>query len=89
MNDKLLTGARKQLFLLVSENPGITQAKLCAFSRARGGEIHRINHHLTGLESEGFIRVTRHRSRGKFQYQITKGKGNQMLQFLREVMGNG
>lgn len=89
MNDKLLTGARKQLFLLVAETPLISKADLCAFSWARGGNIQRINHHLCGLLSEGFIRVAHCGKRGKSVYCITKGKGEQMLKFLQQAEGEG
>ncbi|NER31423.1 MAG: hypothetical protein F6J89_28350 [Symploca sp. SIO1C4] len=84
MNDKLLTGVRKILFLTIANNPRITQTQLCALSFSRGGDVHRLNHHLMGLESEGFIRVTHRGKRGQFRYTITKSKGKQMLKYLQQ-----
>ena len=83
MNDKLLTGNRKALFLSIAQNPGISQAQLCASSYASGGELHRINHHLMGLESEGLIVAVFRGKRGQFRYRIAKGKGEKMLHYLQ------
>jgi hypothetical protein len=84
MNNKLLTGNRQLLFLTIAENPGICRSQLCAKSRARGGELARINHNLVGLIDEGFIQVTCHHQPGRYQYKITRSKGRQMLKYLQE-----
>ena len=87
MNDKLLTGVRKNLFLIIAKFPGISLAELCSFSWARGGEMVRINHHLMGLESEGFIQVLERGKRGDYKFAIKKGKGARMHRYLLKVGG--
>jgi len=84
MNNKLLTGARKILFLEIAKHRQISQAQLCALTCARGGDIQRLNHHLMGLEHEGFIEIVHRGKRGKYQYRITKGKGEKMREYLWE-----
>lgn len=86
MNDRLLTGVRRVIFLKIAENPRITQAHLCSFTRARGGEINRLNHHLMGLESEGFIEIIFRGKQGQYQFQITRDKGRKMLKYLQKSM---
>ncbi|MCT7992427.1 hypothetical protein [Laspinema olomoucense] len=83
MQNKLLTGTRKLLFLQIAQQPGITSAQLCSNSCARGGNLSRINHHLAGLIDEGFICTSSRNKRGKSNYQITSTKGKRMLQFLQ------
>lgn len=84
--NKPLTGVRKVLFLKIAESPNISQSQLCAYSRLRGGEVMRINHHLMGLESEGLIKVVARGKRGRYRYQITSGKGKKMLRYLQKVL---
>lgn len=84
MNDKLLTGNRKALFLAIVQNPGITKAELCAMSCASGGDLSRIDHHLMGLASEGLIVTTFRGKRGRGTYCIAKGKGERMLRYLQK-----
>ncbi|WP_199249806.1 helix-turn-helix transcriptional regulator [[Phormidium] sp. ETS-05] len=81
MNNKLLTGTRRELFILIAEQPGITPKQLCGYSWSRGGNIHRINHHLSGLLDEGFIAVTMRKKSP--HYQITDSKGQRMLKYLQ------
>jgi predicted transcriptional regulator len=88
MNNKLLTGARRALFLEIAKHRQISQSQLCALSYARGGDIQRLNHHLMGLEHEGFIEIVHRGKRGKYQYRITKGKGEKMLQYLQDEQTN-
>lgn len=83
MNNKLLTGVRKTIFLIIAEHPHISQAQLCAYTVARGGKVHRLNHHLMGLEDEGFIQIVQRGKRGQFRYKITKSKGKRMLGQLK------
>jgi predicted transcriptional regulator len=83
VQNRLLTGTRKALFLEIARQPGITTAQLCAYSCARGGSLQRINHHLAGLIDEGFICTSFRDRRGKSHYQITKSKGKRMLKYLQ------
>ncbi|WP_419547663.1 hypothetical protein [Microcystis sp.] len=81
---KPLTGSKRFLFLQIARYPDIAQSSLCACSRFRGGEVTRVNHHLIGLESEGFIKVAARGKRGSYRYRITTGKGEKMLRSLQE-----
>jgi hypothetical protein len=85
MNNKKLTGMRKILFLKIAESPNISQSQLCSYSRLRGGELTRINHHLMGLESEGFIQVVNRGNRGQYKYKITADKGRKMWSYLQSI----
>jgi hypothetical protein len=89
VQNKLLTGTRKLLFLQIAQQPGITCAQLCSNSCARGGNLSRINHHLAGLIDEGFIGISSRNKRGKSHYQITSTKGKRMLQFLQMAQLDG
>ncbi|HIK13501.1 MAG TPA: hypothetical protein IGS52_25120 [Oscillatoriaceae cyanobacterium M33_DOE_052] len=81
MNNKLLTGTRRELFIIIAQQPGITPRQLCSYSSSRGGNIHRINHHLSGLLDEAFIAVTMRKKSP--HYQITPSKGQRMLKYLQ------
>ncbi|WP_254566698.1 hypothetical protein [Oscillatoria sp. HE19RPO] len=89
VQNKLLTGTRKLLFLQIAQQPGITSAQLCSNSCARGGNLSRINHHLAGLIDEGFIAISSRNKRGKSHYQITSNKGKRMLQYLQAIQLDG
>ena len=82
MNTSILTGVRKKLFLLIAESPGISQSELCSLSWSRGGELIRINHHLMGLENEGFINLIEKGRPGHYKYRISNSKGKKMLKSL-------
>lgn len=82
MNTNILTGVRKKLFLLIAKSPGISQSELCSFSWSRGGGLIRINHHLMGLENEGFINLIEKGKPGDYKYKISHGKGEKMLKSL-------
>lgn len=85
MNNKLLTGVRRLLFVIIARQPGITSAHLCAYSSARGGHLSRINHHLSGLIDEGFIYAAFRNQHGQSHYQITSRKGKRMLKYLQQA----
>jgi hypothetical protein len=85
MNTKILTGVRQKLFLIIAQYTEISQSELCGFSWASGGELIRINHHLMGLESEGFIELTERGKRGDYKYKIARGKGERMLKSLQKT----
>lgn len=85
MNNKLLTGVRRLLFIIIARQPGITSAQLCAYSSARGGHLSRLNHHLSGLIDEEFIYMAFRNKRGQSHYQITKHKGKRMLKYLQQA----
>lgn len=79
----LLTGNRKEIFIRICKNPGISLKELCKYSIKRGGNISRINHHLLGLESEGFIEFNGGKSAKNSTFTISKGKGRKMLDLLQ------
>ncbi|MBO0349331.1 hypothetical protein J0895_09465 [Phormidium pseudopriestleyi FRX01] len=89
MQNKLLTGTRKLLFLKIAQQPGITSAQFCSDSCARGGQLSRINHHLAGLIDEGFICISSRNKRSKSHYQITSTKGKRMLKYLQATQLDG
>ena len=89
MNTQLLNGVRRKLLLLIAERPGISQAELCGFSWASGGELIRINHHLRGLKDEGWIQLIEQGGRGRSKYKIARGKGERMVKSLREPCSLG
>ena len=82
MSNCILTNVRKELFLIIANNPGITLKEICKFSFCRGGTLSRINHHLMGLENEKFIEIIKWGKSKTLTFKITKIKGQQMLKLL-------
>lgn len=78
---KVLTNNRKEIFLTIASTRQITKSELCQYSISRGGSLSRIPHHLMGLESEDYIKMTR-LTRNDYSFTITK-KGQKMLSALR------
>lgn len=82
MNNYILTSVRKDLFIIIAQNPGITLTELCKFSMQRGGSLYRINHHLMGLENEKYIEIIKGGKSKIMSFKVTKSKGQQMLKAL-------
>lgn len=79
---KVLTNNRKTIFLTIAKARQITKSELCQYSISRGGSMSRIPHHLIGLESEGYIKITEF-MKTNCLFGITK-KGQRMLSILKE-----
>ncbi|WP_017296111.1 hypothetical protein [Geminocystis herdmanii] len=84
----ILTGNRKEIFLIIAEYPHISIGDLCKFSILRDGGLYRINHHLMGLESEKFIEISGIAKRGGYKFKISSGKGERMLKKLKKTRKN-
>lgn len=78
--DKLLTGMREKIFMIIAENPDINNSQLCSYSVCRGGQLSRIKHHLIGLSDEELIICYKYK--GKYYYKIHNQKGQKMHQAL-------